>query len=327
TPTSPAPRGNGRVHDNHQQTQAPNDDDDQEDESDVMPHTVHKAVTVRGRRASVSAESMTPSKTDPYIPVIIPKTDEQRHRISTSISKSILFRSCDEEQTRNVVDAMAEKKVSAGTALIQQGTEGDFFYVIESGNFDVFVNGKKVHAYEGEGSFGELALMYNSPRAATVTASTEATLWALDRVTFRRILMENTSKKRRMYEKFLEEVKLLASLEPYERIKIADALESEVFDDGCVVIQQGDVGEQFYIIEAGEATVSKVEDGAEKEFPSLKERRLFRRVNKLCFLELALLTDKPRQATVRAKGKLKVAKLRKGCICSAYSAPILKNIT
>jgi cAMP-dependent protein kinase regulator len=70
--------------------------------------------------------------------------------------------------------------------------------------------------------------------------------------------METANKKRKMYEAFLEEVPLLVSLEPYERHKIADALESVSFEDGEEVIRQGDVGESFYIVESGEARVVKV---------------------------------------------------------------------
>ena len=118
----------------------------------------------------------------------------------------------------------------------------------------------KVTDYGPNGSFGELALMYNAPRAATVVATKDCVLWALDRVTFRRILMENTSRKRRMYESFLEEVPLLMSLEPYERHKIADALESVTHNDGDVVIRQGDSGDNFYIVESGEASVSQTDE-------------------------------------------------------------------
>lgn len=134
----------------------------------------------------------------------------------------------------------------------------------------------KVTDYGPNGSFGELALMYNAPRAATVISTQECTLWALDRVTFRRILMENTSRKRRMYEEFLEEVTLLADLEPYERHKIADALDSVVYSDGDVVISQGDVGDAFYIIESGEAIVSQTDDnGVEHVMQSLKKGDYF----------------------------------------------------
>ncbi len=118
--------------------------------------------------------------------------------------------------------------------------------------------------------------MYNSPRAATVVCVQEGVLWALDRVTFRRILMENTSRKRRMYENFLEEVKILQSLEPYERHKIADALESITFNDGDIIIQQGDVGDNFYIIEMGDAVVKQVdENGLEHDLPGLTKGDYF----------------------------------------------------
>ncbi|KAJ3028258.1 UNVERIFIED_CONTAM: hypothetical protein HDU68_002065 [Siphonaria sp. JEL0065] len=284
------------------------DDDEESDEEPAAPPpppTNHN----RGRRTSVSAESMAPTLDKDFVAVVIPKTDEQKARIQASIKNNFLFRSCDEEQYRDVVDAMAEKRVATGEEVIKQGGVGDYFYVVETGTLDVFVskNGAapiKVYEYGDGGSFGELALMYNAPRAATVTATSACILWALDRVTFRRILMENTSRKRRMYEGFLEEVKLLSSLEAYERHKIADVLESQVFNEGEIVIRQGDVGEQFYIVESGEASVSKHIDGVEHHYPSLKKGDYFG--------ELALLTDQPRQATIRASGgRLKVATMGK----------------
>ncbi|KAJ3113752.1 hypothetical protein HK100_001889 [Physocladia obscura] len=284
------------------------DDDEESEEEETSAPPPVAANYNRGRRTSVSAESMAPTLDKDFVAVVIPKTNEQKQRIQVSIKNNFLFRSCDEEQYRDVVNAMAEKRVATGEEVIRQGGVGDFFYVVETGALDVFVskNGNppvKVFEYTDGGSFGELALMYNAPRAATVVATADSVLWALDRVTFRRILMENTSRKRRMYEGFLEEVKLLSSLEPYERHKIADVLESQVYNDGETVIKQGDVGEQFYIIESGDASVSKVIDGVEHLYPGLKKGDYFG--------ELALLTDQPRQATIRAIGRLKVATMGK----------------
>ena len=68
-------------------------------------------------------------------------------------------------------------------------------------------------------SFGELALMYDAPRAATVIGKTDMKLWAMDRLTYKHILMDTTLKKRNMYKEFLEHVPLLRSLDPYERLK------------------------------------------------------------------------------------------------------------
>ncbi|KAF9425480.1 hypothetical protein BGZ76_003216 [Entomortierella beljakovae] len=287
-----------------------NDSDASGDESDDDPTelVVLPPNYLRGRRTSVSAESMVPSHQN-YVKTVVPKTDEQRRRIEVSISNNFLFKNLDEDQHEDVVNAMTEKRFSRGTDVIEQGAVGDFFYVVEIGRLDVFVAkhgnpAEKVFEYGPGGSFGELALMYNGPRAATVTATLDVVLWALDRITFRRILMENTSRKRRMYEAFLETVPLLMSLEPYERHKIADALESVYFDDGQVVVKQGAQGDSFFIIESGEVTVTKCNDeGIEYSMPGLGPGQYFG--------ELALLNDMPRAATVKAKGRLKCATLGK----------------
>ena len=266
------------------------------------------------RRSSVSAESMLPSADNSYQKVMIPKTERQYARIDKAISRNLLFKNLDEEQLRDVLDAMSEKKISTvGSVIIKQGDVGDFFYVVESGLFEIFVQmndgaddsgrnyGRKVAEAKEGGSFGELALMYNAPRAATVvTRSPDCVVWALDRMTFRRILMENTSRKRKMYENFLETVHVLSGLDLSERQKIADSLDTCVFDKGAVVIRQGDVGEQFFMIESGSADVIKDGQG------------VVARLSKGDYFgESALINDAPRNATIQAASRLKVATLGK----------------
>lgn len=256
------------------------DSESEDDQEGPSPLLAMPPSYMRGRRTSVSAESMVPSHQN-YVKMVIPKTPEQRRRIEVSISNNFLFKNLDEDQHEDVVNAMTEKRFKRNENVIEQGAVGDFFYVVETGTLDVFVakGGKpaeKVFEYGSGGSFGELALMYNGPRAATVIATSDVVLWALDRITFRRILMENTSRKRRMYEEFLETVPLLMSLEPYERHKIADALESVYFNDGETVIKQGDQGDNFFIVESGEATVTKCNDeGVEFAMPGLKPGQYF----------------------------------------------------
>ena len=48
-----------------------------------------------------------------------------------------------------------------------------------SGSYDIYVAGKRVGSYDDTGSFGELALMYNQPRAATIIATSPGSLWAM----------------------------------------------------------------------------------------------------------------------------------------------------
>ena len=74
----------------------------------------------------------------------------------------------------------------------------------------VLVNGEKVLTIGDGGSFGELALIYGTPRAATVKATnTDVKLWGIDRDSYRRILMGSTMRKRKLYEEFLSKVSIL----------------------------------------------------------------------------------------------------------------------
>jgi len=129
------------------------------------------------------------------------KTAQQQARIRSAIAANLLFKNLDDEQTRDVLDAMTEKKIpKEGVVVIHQGDVGDFFYVVEEGGFDFYIRkggagekhglGDRVGGVGAGGSFGELALMYNAPRAASVVSTSPGVLWALDRITFRRILMD-----------------------------------------------------------------------------------------------------------------------------------------
>ncbi|KAK3373320.1 cyclic nucleotide-binding-like protein [Lasiosphaeria ovina] len=269
------------------------------------------------RRTSVSAESLKPvaDTYDNWSPPVYPKSQEQLERLKKSISGNFLFSHLDEEQSSQILGALVEKPIpTKGIKVITQGDAGDFFYVVEKGSFDVYVNssgslqpgpdgmGQNVGLIEAGGSFGELALMYNAPRAATViSAEPHCTLWALDRLTFRRILMESTFARRRMYESFLEEVPLLSSLTPYERSKIADALESQKFPAGYTIIREGDPGHSFFLLEAGEAVAYRSDN--------LTPVKRYKKGD--FFGELALLNDAPRAASVVSETEVKVATLGK----------------
>lgn len=111
-----------------------------------------------------------------------------------------------------------------------------------SGVYNAYVgdDNKHVHTYENRGSFGELALLYNMPRAATIKAVSEGQLWALDRQTFRRILLKSAFRKRKMYEALINSVPMLKTLQNYERLNLADALVPKSFASGDRIIKQGE---------------------------------------------------------------------------------------
>jgi CRP-like cAMP-binding protein len=79
---------------------------------------------------------------------------------------------------------LAELRVPAGTAVVREGEPGDRFYVVAEGDLDVSAQGRELRTIgRGEG-FGEIALLENVSRTATVTARTDTRLYALDKPSF-----------------------------------------------------------------------------------------------------------------------------------------------
>ncbi|CAH8509826.1 unnamed protein product [Heterobilharzia americana] len=266
------------------------------------------------RRQSVAAESFDPEKdsddNNEEERQIYPKSDSQRARLSNAVKEILLFRCLDEEQKSKVIDAMQEMKVKNGEIVITQGDDGDNFYIIESGTYDIYVRnptatdkqlGEKVGSYNGQGSFGELALMYNTSRAASIVAATDGILWLMDRNTFRRIVLKAAFHKRQTYVELLEDVPLLKELSSYERINVADALQSRVYQDGATIISQGETGKEMFIIESGTVKIIVKENSKEVELSRVGKGAYFG--------ELALITKRPRAASAYAVGQTKVAVL------------------
>jgi MFS family permease len=83
-----------------------------------------------------------------------------------------------------LADRMTEVRASAGEHIVRQGEPGDLFYVIDEGTVEVIVDGQPAHELGRGESFGEIALLRNVPRTATVTARTDSVLYTLDRNTF-----------------------------------------------------------------------------------------------------------------------------------------------
>ncbi|XP_054733999.1 cAMP-dependent protein kinase type I regulatory subunit isoform X1 [Anastrepha obliqua] len=274
-----------------------------DDFEDLSPMPQTAAPPVR-RRGGISAEPVTEEDATSYVKKVVPKDYKTMAALSKAIAKNVLFSHLDENERSDIFDAMFPVNHLMGENIIQQGDEGDNFYVIDHGEVEVFVNAELVTTIGEGGSFGELALIYGTPRAATVRAKTEVKLWGIDRDSYRRILMGSTIRKRKMYEEFLSRVSILESLDKWERLTVADALEPVSFEDGETIVKQGEPGDDFYIILDGTAVVlqRRAEQGDEPaEVGRLGPSDYFG--------EIALLLDRPRAATVVARGPLKCVKL------------------
>ena len=259
------------------------------------PKSQHKKNT----RNSVSAEVYGIfNKKKIFVPKKIHKTEEQINRIKGKIISSFIFSSLDKKEIEIVIDAMEEKKFKIDEKVITQGEVGDCLYIVETGSLSCYKilesgENKFLCNYGPGDAFGELALLYNCPRAASIICSSEESiLWALDRETFNQIVKTAAQNKREKYENFLKQVDILSTIDSYELGKICDSLKVGVFKKDDYIIKEGEFGDVFYIIEEGKCKATKtLEPGKPEEIINeLKEGDYFG--------ERALLRGEPRYANI-----------------------------
>lgn len=195
---------------------------------------------------------------------------------------------------------MDEKRYRAGEYVIKQGEDGSELFVVESGTLSCskLFSGKAeptfLKKYEAGEAFGELALLYNAPRAASIASDNDSLLWSLDRDTFNNIVKDSSRKRREKYENFLEKVKILETIEPYERSVLSDAFVEEQFKAGDYIIREGEEGNKFYLIEEGVLAATKGKGEEEKELKVYTKPGEY-------FGERSLLKNEPRAANIVAK--------------------------
>lgn len=244
------------------------------------------------RAQNVFAEPLDMSE-DFVIPNF-PKSDTSIKFIDDSLADNFIFASLTKEERRLLINAMKADTVPSGTVIIQQGEVGDYFYVVEDGNISFAVDGNHVGACQRGASFGELALLYNCPRAATCIANTDCKLWKVDQRTFRYMLANNNASQEKEVLDVLRKVQFLADLDKELLVKIADALTTVSFQRGDRIINKGDVGEVFYILKEGRVKVHDIGFGDSQYVDQVLNPGDF-------FGERALLTGDPRMANITAE--------------------------
>ena len=271
-------------------------EDDKMADEEIKKRQVQKS---KNKRTGVSAEAYGEfNKKEDFKPRVIEKTEEQINKIKARIVNSFLFSNLEPNELEIVIGAMDEKHYKPEENVITQGESGDCLYVVEEGNLDCTKHftadgeEKYLKTYIPGESFGELALLYNAPRAASIITKTKCDLWVLDRETFNNIVKDAAQKKREKYETFLKKVDILSTIDTYELTQICDAVKSSVYMKGDFIIKEGESGDVFYILEEGECIASK------RLEPGKPPEEIKRYHSGEYFGERALIKGEPRYANI-----------------------------
>eukprot|EP01039_Chlorochromonas_danica_P006161 gene6162-6789_t len=252
----------------------------------------------RAKRANVFNHGLDLQR-ETFIFKQVPKTAQQMKMLVSALSQNYIFTSLTEQDVHELALTMEAVSVSAGENIITQGEEGRYFYVIESGQFTVIVDKKTVAKLSPGNSFGELALIYNSPRQATIQADNDSVVFSLDRETYKLVVAQSSSNRAIEIKRALSHVPLLQELTEEQLDKVADSVEIFPYNTGDVIIRKGSEGNVFYMIKEGTVLVSDV--GASFADHTLTTGDYFG--------ERALITGEPRAATITAQSHVKLLAL------------------
>ena len=225
-----------------------------------------------------------------------------------------LFAGLQESELEPVAAAFRPRQAPAGRNVVRQGAAGDEFFLIRSGTAEVIKREpggvRRTVARLGEGDvFGELALLHDQPRNATVRAVTPLQLLVLGRADFDRLVRERFALIDRLKpalarQRLLAAMPLFAGLQPGELDALAARLEEQELPAGALVVRQGEPGDRFYLVREGDLVVSVT-----------NEQRQPQPIARLgpgeYFGEIALLRDQPRSATVATLTPTRLFVLRK----------------
>ena len=320
----------------------------------TQPSGSKASTTTKSRRESARRKVIRNFADDLALsrPEVVPKGDGVRDLIWNVCKENLLFSDLDDSCRDRLTDPFAPIECGAGEVVVRQGENGEHFYVVESGHLRVFVKGDEeeeeskapeasskepwdLAMYESHdalgkyvlsvgacGGFGELALMYDTPRAATVIACGDCKLWAIKRSDCKSVLQSIQRAEMKGRVRFLRRVRIGAAtgsdeplglgefLTDQELARLASVLESEVVGEGEIIIRQGEPGNHFYIVEEGRVDVHRNEPSSgRRSSVILKENKLKHIETGGYFGERALINEEPRAASVVAAARSRLLTL------------------
>lgn len=303
-----------------------------------------------------------------------PQNTEERMTIVRCLRRHQLFHMLSEAELMGISSKFRRTVLRDGEVVFHQGDDGQFFYIIQNGECDVFVdydfltkhppsgddaqavtsgnapasvplarrktlalpdfqnssslvgnNERVLVATNGhETAFGESALIYDTPRRATLRASSgnssggakgnrsrsnaeanQVVLWRLDKASFRDIVENHPSSQHSMEEqRFLKQAisehPLFSDLDDHAKFLAVKKCFPLRVPKGTSILTQGDSGDYFYLIESGKCEISRKKPKREQP---LVDRVIGRGAS---FGEAALLYNSRRGASVRALEDTKI---------------------
>ncbi|MDX8392665.1 MAG: cyclic nucleotide-binding domain-containing protein, partial [Mariprofundaceae bacterium] len=236
-------------------------------------------------------------------------------KVRAGLASTPLMSGMSGEQLESFIDSLQLRNVDAGEQIYRTGEPGEHLYLIAMGKVSLQATDmqgrKQVFSQLKEGDFfGERSFMSRIDHKDEAIAESECSILMVDRSTFDGWVEQHPEMRKTVEDFYRQRVlkRLLAITPVFEavpkdaRMVLVEKFTLRTFEDGDVIMREGEVGETFYLIRSG--IVALMVSGPENKKAlqaSLSEGDFFG--------EVALLTGRPRTATIHAKGSVELMEL------------------
>jgi len=216
----------------------------------------------------------------------------------------------------DLLERMQLHRFEANEVLLREGDVGDSFYIVASGKVRVVRERGKNKTIElatlGEGSFfGEMALLGDGVRAATVITTEASDLLEISRSMLDGLVKSYPSVeqvmmrfyRQRLLANLLKTSPIFQPFSPEVRKQLIEKFKQRELARGTHIVDEGELGDGLYVLLTGRCEVSRKSEGRRVVLAELREGDLFG--------EMSLLTQQPVSATVTAARKSIVLRLPK----------------
>lgn len=269
--------------------------------------TVHEPRNPRKKNAQILVSSQDSLKNymENFERVQKKVTKEDIDFIMRSLKESFVFFNLNDSEFEEIIASMFYGFVKEKEYVFKQDDESNCFFLIANGAFEVEISGVVKKTMRKGSCFGELGLLYNAKRSASLRAKEDSYVWGIERRIFKKIIQAINISEYEENRSFIDKVVLFDGLTSMQKDNLASNITTQKFLPGQNIVNKGEKADSFYLIKSG---VVECFDG-DKFIRELQQGDSFG--------EQALYEDGHRTLTVKSKGESR---------CMAISREILVSV-